>query len=185
MTPQTLFLERRHWVPNNPVLPVLLYREAFEDQPGEPMARAMEERFARNGWPPLWRNGVYAFHHYHLEAHEVLGVAAGAARLALGGPGGPETKVRAGDVLVLPAGTGHVRIAASDDFLVIGAYPPGQAADIVRDAPTPDMIERMLTVDFPASDPVLGPSGALVDLWTKPEGSPAGTARPGQGASRV
>lgn len=165
--PETLLLERRHWVPNNPDFPVLFYREAFGTAPGEPMAQAMEACFERCGWPPRWRNGIYAFHHYHPDAHEVLGVAAGFARLAIGGPGGPEVRISAGDVAVLPAGTGHFRIAASDDLLVIGAYPPGQCGEIVRDAPTPEMIERMLKVDFPASDPVYGPRGALVDLWRR------------------
>jgi uncharacterized protein YjlB len=169
MTPETLFLERRHWVPNNPVLPVLIYREAFAPQGADRTARAMERRFERHGWPPQWRNGIYPFPHYHAEAHEVLGFARGTLRLVLGGPGGVELGVRAGDVVVLPAGTGHFRLAADADLLVVGAYPPGQTADIMRDAPTADMLACMLEVDFPASDPVDGPGGALVDLWRSAE----------------
>ena len=158
-----LQLSRNGWMPNNERLPVLLYRRAFT--PSGSLADLMEQAFQKNAWPPQWRNGVYDFHHYHSTAHEVLGFAAGHADLVLGGEGGEPVTVHAGDVLVLPTGTGHCRIKASNDFLVIGAYPENEHWDICRTAPTPEVLERMRHVPFPASDPLTGTSGALPKLW--------------------
>lgn len=163
MQPELLHLKRNGWMPNNETLPVLLYRGAF--QPGNDMAAEMERVFERNGWPPQWRNGVYDFHHYHSTAHEVLGFAGGTGRIILGGEGGHVVTVQTGDVAVLPTGTGHCRLDASSDFLVIGAYPAGENWDICRTAPDTATQTRMSKVHFPASDPISGANGPLVKHW--------------------
>jgi uncharacterized protein YjlB len=152
-------------IPNNPRLPVLIYAQAVALH-GDP-AVVIEHLFQENGWPPEWRNGIYDHHHYHSTAHEALGIAQGRVTVRLGGEKGRDFELQAGDVLVLPAGTGHKRLAASDDLLVIGAYPPGSDYDMLRGKPGEqrEARARIAQVPVPDSDPVFGKDGPLPRLW--------------------
>lgn len=161
--PEHFMLSANGWVPNNRHLPVLLYRQVLPLS-GQ-VTRRNEQTLQHNGWPPQWVAGVFDFHHYHSTAHEVLGFVGGEAKLMLGGPGGKVVTVNAGDVALLPAGTGHRNIGSSDDFLVIGAYPPDQHWDICRSAPTPEMLQRINTLEYPHQDPVSGQPRPLMSLW--------------------
>jgi uncharacterized protein YjlB len=117
----------------------------------------------------MWRNGVYDYLHYHSTVHEALGVARGHARVQFGGDHGKALDISAGDVAILPAGTGHQLISASDDFCVVGAYPPGPSMQITR--PTPENHSRALKtipeVKLPKTDPVRGADGPLARLWKR------------------
>ena len=154
-------------VPNNPALPLVVYRGALAE--GGDRAAACERLFAQHGWPDAWRDGIYAHHHYHSTAHEVLGIAAGNARVRLGGEGGQTVELCAGDVVVIPAGVAHKRESASADLLVIGAYPRGQRPDLCRaeaDAHDP-ALGRIAAVPLPAADPVTGRPYPLLECWTQ------------------
>lgn len=161
----TFHLGEHDWVPNNPHLPVIVYRQAIAAPPSQDMAAAFEQMFADNGWPPRWRDGVYDYHHYHSTAHEVLGIAGGSAVLTIGGPDGRDIKVAAGDAVLLPVGTGHRSIVCMDDFLVVGAYPEGQEWDICREAPSPESRLRMASLAIPCCDPVSGHHGPVGEFW--------------------
>lgn len=152
-------------IPNN-ILSLLVYPGIIDPTTGD-AAQSFEHLFHGNGWGRSWRNGIYAFRHYHSTAHEVLGIARGSARVEFGGPRGVELDVTAGDAVLIPAGVSHYNLGASGDLLVIGAYPPGPDHDLCRDEPASydAAVAAVARVPRPATDPVGGSAGGLHDYW--------------------
>jgi uncharacterized protein YjlB len=152
---ELLLLREDAAIPNNPRLPVVLHRGAVAA--GTP--EAAEALFRRHGWAPAWRGGIFDWHHYHSNAHEALAIVAGQVRVQLGGEGGVAVDLRAGDVAVLPAGTGHRNLGATEDLLVVGAYPEHSAPpDQLHGAPGEAARARhaIAATPDPATDPVSG-----------------------------
>src|SRR3954464_6301007 len=140
-------------IPNHPSFAVLIYHDVGAAKDGPDAARAL---FAEHGWGGSWVDGVFDFHHFHSTSHEALAVVAGAATIELGGSQGEAFEVSAGDVLVLPAGTGHRRATARNGFTVVGAYPAGQEDyDLLREADAAAR-ERIEALPAPPDDPVGG-----------------------------
>jgi uncharacterized protein YjlB len=156
-------------IPNNPKWPFLLYRNAVRLPRAFDPAAVLEELFERNGWADSWRNGVYDYVHYHSRIHEVLGVARGTASVRFGGAKGRKLRLKAGDVVILPAGTGHECLSASRDFLVVGAYPKSGTYDECRASVQQCKRARkpIPKVGRPCRDPVHGAEGPLIEMWGK------------------
>jgi uncharacterized protein YjlB len=155
-------------IPNNPTLPLVLYRAGI-DLAGTPdPERAIEKTFAANGWGDMWRNGIFPYVHYHSMIHEALGVARGRAKVRFGGDKGREIEIAPGDVAILPAGTGHQCLSHSPDLVVVGAYPPSGKYDLCRGSKAEHAraLASIPQVLQPAADPVFGPQGPLVALWS-------------------
>ena len=154
-------------IPNNPRLPFLVYRGAI-DLAGTPYAEeVVEKTFARHKWGGTWRNGIYPYVHYHSMIHEALAIARGRAKVRFGGLKGREIDLIAGDVVVLPAGTGHQCVWAAPELMVIGAYPKTGKYDLCRGSKA-EHAKAMRTipkVPLPDTDPVFGKDGPLVSLW--------------------
>jgi uncharacterized protein YjlB len=151
--------------PNHPEWPLVVYEAAFE--PSEVSAGTIENTFHDHQWTGTWRNGIFSYHHYHSNAHEVLGVASGKATVQFGGEEGEVMDLQAGDVAVLPAGCGHKNLR-SQSLLVVGGYPSGQTNyDLIRsksERPL-DVLERIRSVPPPSADPVHGSEGPLMEVW--------------------
>lgn len=160
--PQTHVFAGDGMFPNSP-LPVLIYRAALPAA-----AEAMESHFAQNGWSGGWRDGIFDVHHFHSNAHEVLGIARGEVQAMFGGPQGETFTLQAGDVVVIPAGVAHRNMGDSGDLLVVGAYPGGAPFDTRRGDPTEyaEVLRNVASVKLPDSDPVAGVDGALRRIWS-------------------
>jgi uncharacterized protein YjlB len=152
--------------PNNDRLRVILYRDVVMFESDDPES-TIEALFIEHGWTGVWRNGIFGYHHYHATAHEVLGVARGSVTVQLGGDEGPILELVAGDVVVVPAGVAHRNADSSEDYVIVGAYPPDQIWDVNvgGKADHPRVDESIASVPLPATDPVYGPEGPVVTLW--------------------
>ena len=156
-------------VPNNPNLPFIHYRGPVDVTDAADPAALFERLFEENGWGGSWRNGIYDYVHYHPRTHEVLGVASGKARVRFGGKKGKTLALKGGDVLVLPAGTGHQALSASKDLVVVGAYPPQGKYDEYEGSLTEHRraVRMIAKVPLPNKDPVYGVGWPLKRLWTR------------------
>ena len=164
--PEKLFFKDDGTIPNNKLPLLLLYRDAFS-QRGNKGADWLEEKFAENNWTNNWRWGVYPFHHYHSNTHEVLGVFSGSALLHLGGEQGEKVNVQAGDIIVIPAGVGHKCLTHTDDFTVVGAYPDGLQPDLKRGekGERPQTDKNIAAIAKPSNDPLSGKKDGLNTNW--------------------
>jgi uncharacterized protein YjlB len=164
--PITLLLEGDGSVPNNPRLPVLHFAGAFAPGEGD-LAVRFEQVFSANGWPAAWRNGIFDHHHFHSTAHEALGIYAGTVTVRLGGECGRDVVLAPGDVVVLPAGVAHRRIACVGRLGVVGAYPQGQSPDLCQPDPRryAARAAAVARVPMPIADPLCGAAGPMMSHW--------------------
>ncbi|WP_434771687.1 cupin domain-containing protein [Pseudomonas entomophila] len=172
LLPDTVLPAPRHWrfddegaIPNSP-LPVLAYTVPWPA--GTDAGEAFEALFAAHGWTPLWRAGIFSYQHFHPDAHEALGVLRGSATVLIGGERGATMTLTTGDVLILPAGTGHRCLDSHEGFAVVGAYPQGQETFSTLKAGEGDASRLracIAQVPLPVADPVTGVTGPLMTAW--------------------
>lgn len=164
-TPEEFFFEDDGIIPNSPY-PLLVYRNAFAEL-GTAGAEFLENIFRKNNWSNSWRGGIYSFHHYHSNTHEVLGVFQGSAEVQMGGPNGQKIEISSGDMIVIPAGVGHQCLSHSDDFTVVGAYPDGMKPDLIKEEKDHYTVSlrHIQKVPKPSYDPLSGKDGDLIKRW--------------------
>jgi len=156
--PLKVWFDKGEDVPNS-ALPVLIFRSLLA--PGaRDKANAFRERFRKGQWTGLWTDTIFDYTHFHSNAHEALGIAEGKVTVRLGGDGGRLFRLKAGDMLVLPAGVGHRRVGGDKGLKVIGAYPRGQSHfDMKRKG------RARPNVPLPKTDPFYGEGGPVVEIW--------------------
>ena len=142
-------------IPNHPRWPLIIYKRAVRLPECLDPAAVFEELFESRGWGSSWRDGIYDYAHYHSRTHEVLGIARGSGRVRFGGKKGRALTLKAGDVAILPAGTGHQRLNASEDFLVVGASGVGRLRRVHVAGGSQDSASRDSESHAPAQGPRL------------------------------
>lgn len=103
-------------IPNHPRRPFIICKSAPHLPEALDPAAVFEETLGKQ------RAGRYvARRHLRLGSlrsrmHEVFGIARGSAKVQFGGPKGRTVTMKAGDVWILPARSGHKCLKASKDF---------------------------------------------------------------------
>ncbi|WP_407271974.1 cupin domain-containing protein [Radiobacillus sp. PE A8.2] len=158
---QTFLFEDDGQFPNNPKLPLLLYPQVMDNP------EKVENLLHSHNWTNSWTGGVFDFHHFHSNTHEVLAVLRGKAAIIFGGKCGLKLRVAAGDVVIIPAGVSHKNAGSSDDFAVMGAYPNGFNYDLKTGKPEEhdENLKRIINVPLPDYDPIFGTDGPILDIW--------------------
>jgi uncharacterized protein YjlB len=165
MKPEEIFLTNNGAFPNS-FLPVLFYKHALK-LPVLLRANHVRKLFQSHNWSNNWQAGIFTYHHYHSNTHEVMGVIKGHASIILGGENGRVITLHEGDVLVIPAGVAHKNLGKENDVACIGGYPYGMEYDINygKEGERPAADERIAKVELPDNDPVTGKEGYLLSIW--------------------
>lgn len=158
--------------PNNGRLPLVVYRKALRLPADEDRGKAVAEIFESNGWVNSWEDGIFDYHHYHSNAHEVLGIIQGSGRIQFGGPNGISLLLEEADVVVIPVGVAHKNISEEGDLVCVGAYPLDQSYDLKRGLreEREQAVRNIDAVPLPEADPLYGVNGPLMKNWINEPG---------------
>jgi len=112
---------------------------------------------------------MYSTTHFHSTTHEVLCISSGKAKLCFGGEGNPkrvEAELTKGDVVIVPAGTGHRLLEDLEGgFEMVGCYPKGKDWDMCYGKEgEKKKIEGIKTLGWFERDPIYGDKGPVLDV---------------------
>ena len=155
------FISETSDFPGNSQLPLLCYKSAF-NLVGKDAAKTIQAIFKANQWYKTWVNGIYDYHHYHSNNHEVLGIATGTSIVQFGGDKGITIEVERGDALIIPAGVSHKCLEKSKNFACVGAYAIDVDYDMKKEKVNQQEIKALA---LPFLDPVYGKGGPLQEYW--------------------
>ena len=147
--------------------PLLIYRSAF---PSSTNASQIESHFSSVGVvTPQWRYTMYSTSHFHSTSHEVLGIAAGKAKLCFGHEDNPERVeeiLQKGDVIIMPAGVSHRLLDDIEGgFSMVGSYPTGYDWDMCYGKSGEESkIARIMDLPWFKRDPVYGDEGPVLNV---------------------
>ncbi|WQF88074.1 Putative uncharacterized protein YjlB [Colletotrichum destructivum] len=169
--------------PNN-FLPVLVYRGVLPEPHNEETTSTYLQRY---GWVKKGTWGTITTKHFHPNTHECYGIFQGDSELVFGEGGGDTSGtgarcfVRAGDVVVVPAGVAHASVTqerkleeggdGGERYRYIGVYPEGAPKWRNEYGKKPlvdnrELAEEVSYVPVPDKDPISGLGGPLVQIWT-------------------
>ena len=166
---ETIDIAENEPFPNNS-LPVLYYPGVVKELVySEDRGQNVQAFLEKNGYSNGWVGGIFKYHHFHSNTHEVLACISGEAKVQLGGPDAEVYPFKTGDVVLLPAGVAHKLIESTDDFQIVGAYPEGKEPDMQTgdEEDYEAMKTRISHLGIPQYDPVEKTQGGVIEYWDK------------------